>query len=91
MKSNGMFDSELGDYIANSGIDDNYDKPASETKYCAQCGNAIEGNYYMVGDNFLQIRYFDDNKSNVFCSTECLCKSLSVLEVDESGNTYDLC
>lgn len=31
---------------------------------------------YMFLDNFLQVKYFEDNKSNRFCSEECACESL---------------
>ena len=36
----------------------------------------------MVCDNFLQMRYFDaeDESDNVFCSQDCLCEALSVME-----------
>lgn len=55
--------------------------------YCAQCGKEIlskeeeplgEGGYYKVLDNYLQVNYFDSNEDNVFCSEECVLKSLSV-------------
>ena len=53
-------------------------------KRCAYCDSEIDGSYYKVGDNFLQVRYFDDEEvENVFCSKDCLCSSLSVLEIDE--------
>ena len=53
-------------------------------KVCANCGKEIKESYYMVGDNFLQIKYFDeeDGSDNIFCSKECLCDALSVMEVD---------
>lgn len=52
-------------------------------KVCANCGIEIKESYYMVGDNFLQIKYFDeeDGSDNVFCSEHCLCKALSVMTV----------
>lgn len=39
-------------------------------------------NYFKVCDNFLQRRYFDaeDESDNVFCSQDCLCEALSVME-----------
>ena len=53
-------------------------------KICAQCGNEIPvgESYFKVCDNFLQMRYFDaeDERDNVFCSRECLCEALSVME-----------
>ena len=53
-------------------------------KQCAKCYKDIEEEYYMVGDNFLQIKYFEeqDGSDNVFCSIDCLCKALSVMEVE---------
>lgn len=44
-------------------------------KICAQCGNEIlvGERYFKVCDNFLQMRYFDeeDESDNVFCSKAC--------------------
>jgi hypothetical protein len=31
---------------------------------------------YMFRDNYLQVKYFDDNASNRFCSQDCACESL---------------
>ena len=54
----------------------------STKKYhrCAFCGGDIEDWYYMVTDNFLQVKYFEeeDGSDNAFCSTECVCDSLMV-------------
>ena len=44
--------------------------------YCANCGKEIETEAYMFRDNYLQVKYFDDNKSNRFCSQDCACESL---------------
>ena len=46
--------------------------------YCANCGREIDPSMgaYMFFDNFLQVKYFEDNKSNRFCSEECACESL---------------
>lgn len=55
--------------------------------YCACCGKEIgdttydatsKRGYYKVLDNYLQVKYFDSNEDNVFCSEECVLKSLSV-------------
>lgn len=53
-------------------------------KVCANCGKEIKESYYMVGDNYLQVKYFEeeDGGDNIFCSKDCLCEALSVLEVD---------
>ena len=57
-----------------------------EVKICAQCGNEIPvgESYFKVCDNFLQRRYFDaeDGSDNVFCSKDCLCEALSVMEFE---------
>lgn len=62
------------------------------TKICAQCQKEIaEGeDYFMVGDNYLQVNYFENNELNVFCSESCLMESLSVIcmtneQEDEDG------
>jgi hypothetical protein len=49
--------------------------------YCAQCGNEITQaeEYWTVGDNFLQVKYFDeqDGSDNIFCSDTCLLNHIS--------------
>lgn len=57
-------------------------------KICANCGLEIRDDYYKIGDNYLQVNYFDSDEDNCFCSKDCLCSSLSVLEVDENGEVY---
>lgn len=59
---------------------------------CANCGMSIqpEENYLIVGDNFLQVKFFDSREDNIFCSKECLCQALSVLEVDSDGEAYEI-
>lgn len=52
---------------------------------CANCGKEIVENYYKVGDNFLQVKYFDEESENIFCSEDCLCESLSVIEVENNN------
>lgn len=54
-----------------------------KTFYCANCGKEIEnGELYMFLDNYLQVKYFDDNASNRFCSRDCACESLMLETVD---------
>ena len=57
---------------------------STEKKFCAMCGKEIEDYYLMVGDNYLQVKYFEeqDGSDNVFCSKNCLCEALSVIEVE---------
>lgn len=43
---------------------------------CAICGQEIEDEYLTVRDNFLQIKYFEVPELNIFCSAECLMKSI---------------
>lgn len=52
----------------------------NERKTCAECGISITNEYYSIGDNFIQVNYFEelDGSDNIFCSDDCLCKSLSV-------------
>lgn len=57
-------------------------------KICANCGKEIEGNYLKVGDNYLQVKYFDTDEENCFCCSECLLEALSVLEIDENGEAF---
>ncbi len=55
---------------------------------CAFCGKRIseeeikEGNtVVMCFDNFLQAKYFDENKDNIFCSNDCACNALMIDEI----------
>ena len=59
-------------------------------KECAYCHKTIESDdeYYIVGDNYLQVKYFDSEEDNIFCSKDCICSALSVLLVDTDGETY---
>ena len=57
-------------------------------KCCACCGKEVEGEYLTVGDNFLQVKYFENDDENIFCSEECLLKSLSVLTAFEDGSSF---
>lgn len=63
----------------------------TDSKICANCGLDIEGDYLKIGDNFIQITFFDDEENdNVFCSKDCLCTFISVLEVDEEGDAFPI-
>ena len=48
--------------------------------YCSNCGSEIERLYYKCLDNFMQVKYFDTEEENIFCSEECFCKSLMLEE-----------
>lgn len=51
---------------------------------CANCGCEIEGEHYLsVLDNYLQVKYFDSDEDNIFCSEDCICEALSVGKVDK--------
>lgn len=62
--------------------------------YCAKCGKEIKTNeeYYFVGDNYLQAKYFDapDGSDNIFCSKDCLCKALTVMSGTVGGKDTDI-
>lgn len=57
--------------------------------YCANCGKLLEDEAYMFHDNFLQIKYFDDNKSNRFCSQDCACEALMLTCVEKDDLPLD--
>ena len=45
---------------------------------CSTCGDYIEDIYFKCLDNFLQVKFFDTEEENIFCSEECFCKYLSL-------------
>ena len=49
---------------------------------CAKCNKQIEGTYYSCLDNFLQTKYFDTEKENIFCSKECFCEYVTLEEIE---------
>ena len=59
------------------------------TLYCANCGKEIEDEAYIFHDNFLQVKYFDDNKSNRFCSQDCACEALMLYCVEKEDLPLD--
>lgn len=63
---------------------------SKSVKICANCGKKIESNeeYFIVGDNYLQVKYFDSTEDNIFCSKDCLCRALSVLSIGPDGNAF---
>lgn len=56
---------------------------------CANCGCEIHGDIYMVRDNYLIVKYFDDYKSNRFCSRECACEALMIESVERQDLPLD--
>jgi hypothetical protein len=52
--------------------------------FCAYCKKLIndetgldsEQGYYKALDNFLQIKYFDSDEDNIFCSQDCACRAI---------------
>ncbi len=54
---------------------------------CAFCGKEITEEYYKVLDNYLQVKYFDSEDDNVFCSQDCFCESvfLTGFFIEEEG------
>jgi hypothetical protein len=59
-------------------------------KVCAECGQKIDGSFLKICDNFLQVHFFSelDGSDNLFCSSDCLMKALSVkeFEIEEGGD-----
>lgn len=49
---------------------------------CSLCGKKIENTYIKVLDNFLQIKYFETDQLNCFCSRRCLCDYIMAEEVE---------
>ena len=60
--------------------------------YCANCGRLIEAGeeYYRCLENYLQVKYFDSEDCNIFCSRDCFCESL-FLENYYNGKESDIC
>lgn len=60
-------------------------------RYCSYCKKEIKGPYYKCLDNFLQIKYFenDSDELNCFCSKECFCDSLFLTEVEVEMSESD--
>ena len=58
-------------------------------RICANCSIRIEDNesHYSFLDNYLQVKYFDSEENNIFCSQECACAALFLTEItpEEKG------
>lgn len=47
---------------------------------CSNCNLEIKESYYKCLDNFLQVKYFDSEEDNIFCSKNCFCSALFLTE-----------
>ena len=64
------------------------------TKICARCGCECKDEYYKVLDNYLQVKYFDDEETNCFCSEDCFCEFVMLepiyIEDEDDEHTEDV-
>lgn len=58
-------------------------------KYCAKCGCELGDEFYLFTDNFLQIKYFDSNENNAFCSPECACDALMLESIPNTKKSFE--
>lgn len=48
-------------------------------KKCSNCGKEIDKtNYYKCLDNYLQVKFFDNDENNCFCSLQCIIEYMSI-------------
>ena len=64
-------------------------------KNCAQCYqeiDAVNEGYFMVQDNYRQVKYFEDpeGNDNVFCCEQCVLDSLMVERVYDEPEDADV-
>lgn len=52
--------------------------------YCSECGTKIEDTYYTCLDNYLQVKFFDTDEENCFCSKECFCNYMELKKISEN-------
>lgn len=54
-----------------------------DSKTCACCGTLIDKNesHFKCLENFLQVKFFDSDEDNIFCSKECFCEQLFLEEI----------
>ena len=59
--------------------------------HCANCGRELGERFVMVRDNYLQVKYFEqeDGSDNAFCSNECALESLMIEEVENIKEDKD--
>ncbi len=53
-----------------------------ECSYCNAEINAEIDSYFVCQDNFLQVKYFDTEDENIFCSQECFCNYVQLEQID---------
>ena len=60
-------------------------------RYCAHCGCECVDEYYECLDNYLQVKYFDSEEDNCFCSKECFCDfvMLTSFDIEEREDLED--
>lgn len=58
--------------------------------YCAECGKEIEETYVMIGDNYLQANYFEeqDGSDNIFCDSGCMASALSCQYISKEDDDW---
>lgn len=54
--------------------------PIGKCSMCHKEINMKEDIYYRALDNFLQVKYFDSEAENLFCSKECFCDYMQLEE-----------
>lgn len=62
-------------------------------KRCAFCGKELGKRFFKCLDNYLQVKYFEeqDESDNAFCDQQCFCDSLSLEEVDNEEKGEEDC
>ncbi|MGN0535718.1 MAG: hypothetical protein ACI4IR_06945 [Eubacterium sp.] len=58
-------------------------------KYCAECGCELGDEFYLFTDNYLQLKYFDSNENNAFCSPECACEALMLQSIPNTKKSFE--
>lgn len=59
-------------------------------KKCSYCNlkiNTEVDTYFKCLDNFIQVKYFDCEDENIFCSKECFC---NYVQLEETGGDSDI-
>ncbi len=53
-----------------------------ECSYCKGQINTEIDSYFTCLDNFIQVKYFDTEEENIFCSQECFCNYVQLEEIE---------